>query len=215
MATAADASRRKLNASLALLPEDPSQVEFLFGRLLSAEPTEVPVIVQGLKPHAAALIDRLWTAVAMPLKGEDAARLRDRIAAIERVVREVQRISRARALARCVLVPAAEAGHVRAYFVAGGAIAAERTLPPGGGAALEVEAGLAAARRAAGLSNSLLLGSLEELVLVGAFLRRPPPELRAVPLEREAILRAAAALARVHAGGARVEAPRPQGASLF
>ena len=47
----------------------------------------------------------------------------------------------------CVLVPAGEPGYVRAHFVAGGRVAAERTLPPGGGAALEVEAGLAASRR--------------------------------------------------------------------
>ena len=37
------------------------------------------------------------------------------------------------------------AGNVRAVFVAGGRVAAERTLPPGGGAALEIAAGLAAA----------------------------------------------------------------------
>ncbi|HVS84697.1 MAG TPA: exonuclease domain-containing protein [Gaiellaceae bacterium] len=141
---------------------------------------------------------------------EDAARLRDRIEALERVCRELARTERLRALERCVLVPAAEPGHVRAYFVAGGTIAAERTLPPGGGAALEVEAGLAAARRAR-LSNSLLLASLEEVLLLGAFLRKPPPELRAAPLERDAILRAAAAVARAHA---RPQPPK-QASSLF
>jgi DNA polymerase III subunit epsilon len=150
---------------------------------------------------------------------EDAGRLRDRIAALESVLRDVQRFSATAALARCVLVPASEAGHVRAYFVAGGTVAAERTLPPGGGAALEVEAGLAAARRAVGASNRLLLGagggSLDEVLLVGTFLRRPPPELRSVPLERDAILREAASLARVHAGEAPAKTPRPQGSSLF
>src|ERR671929_74784 len=45
---------------------------------------------------------------------------------------------------------------------------AERTLPPGGGAHLEVEAGLASARRGCGESD------LDELFLVGTFLRRPP-----------------------------------------
>ena len=53
-----------------------------------------------------------------------------------------------RRLECCVLVPAREPGYVRAFFVAGGRVAAERTLPPGGGAALEVEAGLAAAASA-------------------------------------------------------------------
>jgi hypothetical protein len=83
---------------------------------------------------------------------------------------------------------------VRAIFVAGGRIAAERTLPPGGGAALEVEAGLAAASRQVQASNRLLQGDsgeldLDELLVVDSFLRRPPPELRVAPLQRDAILR--------------------------
>jgi excinuclease UvrABC nuclease subunit len=124
---------------------------------------------------------------------EDAARLRDRIAALERVCRELKRLDRVRQLECCVLVPAAEQSHVRAVFVAGGRVAAERTLPPGGGAALEIEVGLAAAKRHVHASNSLLLGDsgeLDELLLVDSFLRRPPPELRVAPLRREAILRA-------------------------
>jgi DNA polymerase-3 subunit epsilon len=126
---------------------------------------------------------------------EDAARLRDRVAALERVCRELERLDRVRQLACCLLVPAAEPAYVRAFFVAGGRVAAERTLPPGGGAALEIEAGLAAANRHVQLSNRLLQGDsgeldLDELLLVDSFLRRPPPELRVAPLDREAILRA-------------------------
>jgi DNA polymerase III subunit epsilon len=113
---------------------------------------------------------------------EDAGRLRDRIAALERVCRELTRLERVRRLECCVLVPADDPGYVRAFFVAGGRVAAERTLPPGGGAALEVEAGLAASGRPGDLD-------LDELLLVDSFLRRPPPELRVAPLEREAILR--------------------------
>jgi len=113
---------------------------------------------------------------------EDAGRLRDRIAALEKVCRELKRLERVRRLECCVLLPAGEPGHVRAVFVAGGRVAAERTLPPGGGAALEVEAGLAAAHRPGELD-------LDELLLVDSFLRRPPPELRVAPLRREAILR--------------------------
>ena len=115
---------------------------------------------------------------------EDAGRLRDRIAALERVCRELKRLDRVRNLECCVLVPANEPGYIRAHFVAGGRVAAERTLPPGGGAALEIEAGLAASRRAGELD-------LDELLLVDSFLRRPPPELRVAPLRREAILRTA------------------------
>jgi hypothetical protein len=69
-------------------------------------------------------------------------------------------------------------------FVAGGRVAAERTLPPGGGAALEIETGLAAARRDEELD-------LDEVLLVDSFLRKPPPELRCVPLERGRIYAAA------------------------
>jgi DNA polymerase III epsilon subunit family exonuclease len=116
---------------------------------------------------------------------EDAARLRDRVAALEKVCRELKRLDRVRRLECCVLLPAGDPGYVRALFVAGGRVAAERTLPPGGGAALEVEAGLAAARRPGE-------PDLDELLLVDSFLRRPPPELRVAPLRREEILRAAA-----------------------
>ncbi len=118
---------------------------------------------------------------------EDAGRLRDRIAALERVCRELQSLDRVRQLERCVLVPAEEPGYVRALFVAGGRVASERTLPPGGGAALEIEAGLAATRRPGELD-------LDELLLVDSFLRHPPPELRVAPLRRDAILRARSSL---------------------
>ena len=114
---------------------------------------------------------------------EDAGRLRDRIGALERVCRELGRLDRVRNRRCCVLVPADEPGYVRAFFVAEGRVAAERTLPPGGGAALEIEAGLAAAQRPGELE-------LDEVLLVDTFLRRPPPELRTAPLEREAILQA-------------------------
>ena len=108
-----------------------------------------------------------------------------------------------RRLECCILVPAREEAYVRAVFVAGGRIAAERTLPPGGGAALEIEAGLAAASRQVQASNRLLQGDsgeldLDELLLVDSFLRRPPPELHVAPLEREAILGAARRLVSCH-----------------
>ncbi len=139
-----------------------------------------------LAQPAAALprLRRRLRELAAARRFEDAARLRDRIAALERVCRELQRLERARQLACCLLVPAVEPGYVRALFVAGGRVAAERTLPPGGGAAVEVDAGLAAARRPGE-------PDLDEVLLVEGFLRRPPPELRVTSLRREAILRAA------------------------
>ena len=149
---------------------------------------------------------------------EDAARLRDRLQALERVCRELERLARLRAVERCIVAPGAEPGHARAFFVAGGRVAAERALPPGAGAHLEIEAGLAAARRALAADDH---GDLDELFLVGTFLRKPPAEISIVPLEREAILRAAArsAAVRAPAPGA-VRARRPAdahagAASLF
>jgi DNA polymerase III epsilon subunit family exonuclease len=130
---------------------------------------------------------------------EDAARLRDRIAALESLVRFLDRLERLRRTRCCVLVPAVEPGFVRALFVAEGRITGVRTLPPGGGARLEVQAGLAGVETDAA-------EDVDALLLIGTFLRRPPPELRVAPLELEAILRLAAALPRALAGEARAPA---------
>jgi hypothetical protein len=78
----------------------------------------------------------------------------------------------------CLLAPAAEDGFRRAFFVAGGRIAAVRAVPAGAGR-VELEAGLAAAARA---EASLRPEDADELLLIGTFLRRPPPELQVVPL---------------------------------
>jgi DNA polymerase III epsilon subunit family exonuclease len=150
-------------------------------------------------PHAAITRVRAKIAeLAEARRYEDAARVRDRLEALERICRELDRLARLRALRRCFVVPAVDPGRARALFVAGGRIAAVRTLPPGPGAHLEVEAGLAATRRAAKEDEP---GDLDELFLLGTFLRRPPPELAIVPLGKEPILRAAAACARVHKEG--------------
>ncbi len=148
---------------------------------------------------------------------EDAARVRDRLEALDRVCRELERLARLRAVERCIVAPAVEPGHARAFFLAGGRVAAVRTLPPGGGAYLEIEAGLAAARHALASDTA---GDLDELHLVGTFLRKPPPELTIVPLERDAILKAAArsAAARQPAPAAAPRRPAPApaaGAALF
>ena len=73
----ADNDRRKqLHASLALLPVDATQVDYLYGRLLDAEPHEVPVIRDALAPHKDALLDKLWAVVETPEKGKESQRLR-------------------------------------------------------------------------------------------------------------------------------------------
>ena len=67
---AADNSRQKLHASLALLPVDASQVDYLYGRLLDAAPHEVPVIRDALAPHQEDLLDKLWTVVETAGEGQ-------------------------------------------------------------------------------------------------------------------------------------------------
>jgi serine/threonine protein kinase/formylglycine-generating enzyme required for sulfatase activity len=69
-------SRQKLHASLALLPVDASQVDYLSGRLLEAAAPEVPVIRDALAPHKRSLLDKLWNAVEQPEKGHESQRLR-------------------------------------------------------------------------------------------------------------------------------------------
>jgi DNA polymerase-3 subunit epsilon len=131
---------------------------------------------------------------------EDAARLRDRIDALEGVVRTLSRLERLRTTRVCLLAPAATAGFVTAVFVAGGRVAALRTLPPGPGARVEVDAGLAAARA---VEPSLDLEDADDLQVVATFMRRPPPELRIAPLDADEIVRRAAALPAPLAGPAR------------
>jgi DNA polymerase III epsilon subunit family exonuclease len=114
------------------------------------------------------------------LRFEDAARLRDRIAGLERVISHLRLLQKLRSLEVCILTPALEPGMRRAFFVASGGLRAVRTIPPGGGAALEIEAGLAAARAA---EPSFEPNAVDELLLIGGFIRRPPPELTVVPLE--------------------------------
>ena len=130
--------------------------------------------------------------LAEALRYEDAARLRDRIAALERVVADLASLERLRAAEHCLLAPSCEPGYTRAFFVAAGRVASVRNVPEHAGAVVEVEAGLAAARTAQAAGISYDPEAADELLLVGTFLRRPPPELEIVPLECERILTACA-----------------------
>ncbi len=59
-----------LHASLALLPVDPGQVEYLYTRLLNANPSKLPVIRDSLKPHQASLIPKLWSTLDSAKPGD-------------------------------------------------------------------------------------------------------------------------------------------------
>ena len=139
------------------------------------EPAEaLPVLSQRL--------DRL----SREQRYEEAARLRDKIAALERVTVRLAELRRLRTLRACLLVPAREPGFAMAFVVAAGRIVAARPVPLGGGR-LEIDAAVAEACRA---EPSRDPQDADELGLVAMFLRRPPPELRVLPLETDAILAA-------------------------
>ncbi|MBM2823450.1 MAG: hypothetical protein HW413_2196, partial [Thermoleophilia bacterium] len=124
--------------------------------------------------------------LARDLRFEDAARLRDRLAALEDVVARIAELDRLRRSSLCVLAPARESGFRRAFFVAGGKVTA-RTLALGPAGKLEVDAGLA---EAALTEPSFAPEDADELLVVSGFLRRPGPELRIVSLDPAAILAA-------------------------
>ena len=59
-----------LHASLALLPVDASQVDYLFNRLLAASPSELPVLRDALKAHRSTLTPKLWTVLERAKPGD-------------------------------------------------------------------------------------------------------------------------------------------------
>jgi formylglycine-generating enzyme required for sulfatase activity len=69
-------TRKQLHTSLALLPVESTQVDYIYNRLLDAAPHEVPVLRDALTPHRAELLDKLWTTVEKPAYGQEQQRLR-------------------------------------------------------------------------------------------------------------------------------------------
>jgi serine/threonine protein kinase/formylglycine-generating enzyme required for sulfatase activity len=63
--------RKQLHASLALLPADPGQVEYLYRRLLKGQPHEVTVIREAFWDHKQDLTERLWLLLEDPKKDQD------------------------------------------------------------------------------------------------------------------------------------------------
>jgi eukaryotic-like serine/threonine-protein kinase len=64
------ASREYLHASMAMLAEDPSQVDYLTDSLLSASATELPVLGELLEPHQSKIAARLWSVLDTARPGE-------------------------------------------------------------------------------------------------------------------------------------------------
>ena len=126
------------------------------------------------------------THLADGLRYEEAARLRDRIEALEHVVERLARLRLLRELDACLVAPGSEPGWRTAFFVAGGIVRAVRPLPPGAGALVELEAGLASCR-VEDDDEPLTAEQAEDMLLIDGFVRRPPPELAVLPLDRERI----------------------------
>jgi DNA polymerase III epsilon subunit family exonuclease len=133
--------------------------------------------------------------LASCLRYEDAARLRDRITALEAVIGQLQRLERLRTERRCLVAPAVEPGWRRAFFVAAGRVCATRSLPPGGGARVELELGVIEALAAAGAGVSYAPEDADDLSVVNEFLRRPVPEVQVLPLDVDTIAAQLAAAA--------------------
>ncbi len=60
LANSSEGTSEKLHASLALLPVDASQAEYLYVRLLNSDPIELPIIWKAMRENHQAPIDRLW-----------------------------------------------------------------------------------------------------------------------------------------------------------
>jgi formylglycine-generating enzyme required for sulfatase activity len=64
-------SRKQLHASLALLPVDPSQADYVYRRLLKADPQEFLVLREALKEHQDRLKESLWAVLENPKCDQD------------------------------------------------------------------------------------------------------------------------------------------------
>jgi DNA polymerase-3 subunit epsilon len=120
------------------------------------------------------------------LRYEEAARLRDRLEALERVIDRLCRLERLRALELCILAPAIEPGRQKAFFICAGGLCAVRSLRPGARRQIEAALSRCSAARERALSP-LTPEQAEDLLLVDGFIRRTPPELTVLPLDPDRI----------------------------
>jgi DNA polymerase III subunit epsilon len=122
--------------------------------------------------------------LADSLRYEEAARLRDRIEALEHIVDRLRRLERLRKLEACLIAPALEPGCQKAFFVSQGEIRTVRTLRPGAAVKLEIGADLAICAGATDPTQEPMTSEqAEDLLLIDGFVRRPPPEVAVLPLD--------------------------------
>src|SRR5205809_808587 len=121
-----------------VVSEQPTELGPLKSRRLAQAAARVLAGFDDPTSAAAAIRARLRR-LAGARRFEDAARLRDRLAALERVLAELAELDRLRRLELCLVVPAVEAGFDRAFFLRAGRVAATRTVPAGAAGRLELE----------------------------------------------------------------------------
>ncbi len=73
-------AKQKLHFSLALLPVDKGQADYLGTRMLDADPWDVAVLRDSLAPHKEQLVERLWSVAERTAKGKAEAEQRLRTA---------------------------------------------------------------------------------------------------------------------------------------
>ena len=109
------------------------------------------------------------------LRYEEAARLRDRLKALEHVLERLRRLEDLRALDACLIAPALTPGWRKAFFVRAGARLRRPPATAGPGARLELNAGLTIARHVPREREPLTGEQAEDMLLLGGFIpgRRP------------------------------------------
>ena len=148
--------------------------------LARATPEELDqLLMDGPLPRLRQRLDHL----SESLRYEEAARLRDRLKALERVLERLRRLEHLRGIDTCLIAPAVTLGWRKAFFVRAGALCAVRSLPPGPGARLELDAGLTIARHIPRTCRPLTGERAEDMLLLGGFIDRPPPELTVIRLD--------------------------------
>ena len=118
--------------------------------------------------------------LAESLRYEEAARLRDRIEALDQVLARLRQLNRIRKLELCVIAPALEPGTQKAFFICRGEV---RSCPLPR-TTFELETMLARREQTA---DTLTPEQAEDLVLIDGVVRRPPPELTVLPLDARLI----------------------------
>jgi hypothetical protein len=96
----------------------------------------------------------------------------------------------------CVVVPGERAATRRGFYIARGQVVCSR--PFHGARGVEWQAGLAAVARA---EPTLAPEAADDLRAVGAFLRRPPPELEVFPLVHSSAWKSSVNAPSATAGG--------------